>query len=369
MGEQHFQNPEDIFFSKIHVVYQGVSFDDWAKSFHTRGEFRANSVDEQRISIQYTLGIPVRAEVNGNYIITLFSKPIRLRPSLEVRETYIKEVPCFEIKSLKGKRLHNYIEANNVLRDFLNFIIPEEVHIKSIYGIMENKNDSQGNIVPLKGEQEVQIFYRWNVSDMFKPKRNQPIFPRDTFEPEPREVQFERYLKKWFELSKEPIINLYCGMMFNPDMYIEHLFLGLAFAIDSYHRTFIRKKSPEKQLHEQELKRIASLLPQQADKDRLLEITKNSFNRSIKDMVKDLYHEYHSLGDSLFKHKGEEEFSEKVKATRNYFSHGSEGSMKNVILGEDLTFLTMDVQLLLQFCILTQLDFSKDHIIRIFDPT
>jgi hypothetical protein len=44
--------------------------------------------------------------------------------------------------------------------------------------------------------------------------------------------------------------------------------------------------------------------------------------------------------------------------------------MKNVVLGgDDLKYLTIDVQLLLQFCILTQLGFSKLDIIRIFDPT
>ena len=227
-------------------MYQGASFDDWVKRFHTCGEFKT-TLDEQRISIQYTLGRTVRAERYDNYIITLFSKPIRLlRPSLIVRETHIKEVPCFEIKSLKGKCLDNYIKANNILRDFLNFIIPEEVHIKSIYGIMEDKRDSQGNIIPQKEEKEMQIFYHWKVSGMFKPQRDQPIFPRDIFEPEPREVQLEKYLKTWFQLSEKPIINLYCGMMFNPEMYTEHLFLGLAFAKDSYHRTFIQKNQPRK---------------------------------------------------------------------------------------------------------------------------
>ena len=45
-------------------------------------------------------------------------------------------------------------------------------------------------------------------------------------------------------------------------MYIEHLFLGLAFAIDSYHRIFIRKKSQAKRQYEEEVKRIADLLVQ-----------------------------------------------------------------------------------------------------------
>jgi ApeA N-terminal domain 1 len=371
---EHFESPEDIFFSKIHVVYQGPSFDKWVKRFNTQGNFRS-ILDEQRILIQYTLGRPVRVEINNNnynHIITLFSKPIRLRPSTKVMEASIKEVPCFEIKSLKGKCLHNYINANNVLRDFLDFIIPEEVHIKSIYGILENKRDSQGKIIPSKAQQkEVQIFYRWNVPEMFKPLRDQPIFPRNIF-PQTGlpEVQFEKYLKRWFRLSEKPIINLYCGVMFNPEMYIEHLFLGLAFAIDSYHRIFIRKESPEKQQYKQELNRIANLLPKEDEKKRLVDMAKSCYQPSIKEMVKDVYHEYFFLGDSLFKHKGEEDFSDKVKATRNYFSHGSEGGMKNVVLrGDDLTYLTVDVQLLLQFCILTQLGFSKLDIIRIFDPT
>ena len=78
-------------------------------------------------------------------------------------------------------------------------------------------------------------------------------------------------------------------------------------------------------------------------------------------------HQYFILADSLFKHKAEEDFSEKVKSTRNYFSHGSKGRMKNVLLGDELTHLTRDVQLLLQFCMLTRLGFSELELIRIFE--
>src|ERR687897_3263154 len=50
---------------------------------------------------------------------------------------------------------------------------------------------------------------------------------------------------------------------------------------------------------------------------RLEQMTKHCFDASLKERVAAVYHEYADVADSLFFFKGEEEFSKKVKDTRN----------------------------------------------------
>jgi hypothetical protein len=361
----HFQTQEDIIFSSVYITYQEVAFNNWIERFHTRGGFGSKKGE---ISISYTEGNPIRAKINDSYIITILSKPKVLFPSKEVREEYIKEVPCLEIESLKEKSLEEYIKANMVVRDFLNFIIPQEVTIESIYGIRENRKDSKENISANQQEgkeEEVKIFYASAISKMFKPTaRDQPIFPYNESQRNSIQVLFEKYLNKWFELSKTPLINLYCAVMFNMEMYMQYLFLGLAQAIESYHATFLKTESAARVELEKGIKEIGNALPEKAE--WLDQKFKDCYRRPFIERVKDIYHEYSAVADQFFAFKGEEKFSEKVRDTRNYLTHWSENLEKKATHGDDLVLLTKDLQFLLQLCIMTQLGFTKEDITKMY---
>lgn len=158
----HFKTPEDIIFSSIQVTYHGDQINKWIKRFDVQGRFDSS---EKESSIKYTPRQSVKVKINDSYNITVLAKPRLLSSSEgEVRERSIKEVPCLEIESLKEeeKTLEEYFKVNRVVLDFLNFIIPQEVTIESIYGIRENRKGSKENISSNQQErkkEEVKIFY------------------------------------------------------------------------------------------------------------------------------------------------------------------------------------------------------------------
>jgi predicted transcriptional regulator len=154
--------------------------------------------------------------------------------------------------------------------------------------------------------------------------------------------------------------------MFNPEMYMEYLFLGLAQAVESYHAKFIGTKSQEKIKLEEEIRQIGQELSEEKA-NRLEEMTRYCFDASLRERVAAVYHEYANVADSLFKFKGEQEFSKKVKDTRNYLTHWSEDGEKKTAHGDDLVFLTKDLQLLLQLCIMTQLGFTMKDITKMYN--
>ena len=50
--------------------------------------------------------------------------------------------------------------------------------------------------------------------------------------------RFEIFLRNWFEKADllKPICDLYFGTLYNPHMYLEHRFLSLIQAIESFHQ-------------------------------------------------------------------------------------------------------------------------------------
>jgi ApeA N-terminal domain 1 len=194
---------------------------------------------------------------------------------------------------------------------------------------------------------------------MFKPsiRIGIPLFPYNEVQWNSIQVLFEKYLNNWFKLSKTPLINLYCAVMYNPEMYMEYLFLGLAQAIESYHATFLETESIARAELRREIEEIGDTLPEKVK--WLDQIFKDCYRQPFIERIRDVYQEYSALADQLFAFKGEEKFSKKVRDTRHYLTHWSADLVKKAAHDDDLVLLTRDLQFLLQLCIMTQLGFTK----------
>lgn len=143
--------------------------------------------------------------------------------------------------------------------------------------------------------------------------------------------------------------------MYNPDMYIEYQFLGLAEAIESYHRSFLQKVSPHN--WDNEIEDIIKLYPQIPS--QCIKKIKECYNPYLGDRVAEVFSEYSEITSKLLYFKDKECFSKRVARTRNYLSHWSESNRRTATLGEDLVHLTRDLQFVLQLSIMTQLGFTQ----------
>jgi hypothetical protein len=365
-----FDTPNDITFSSIYVRYRGDQINWWIKEFHTEGLFcldKNEQPDKKEYSIKYFTRPSFKMKINEIYNITILSKPRLSKSEAEVRERSIKEEPGIEIQSLKEekKSLEDYFEVHRIVLDFLNFIIPEEVTTELLCGIRQKKsNKSKGSISSPTPEEEVKIFYSSVIPGMFKPDIiDRPLFPRDILQ-DSIQVLFEKYIKKWFELSNTPVINLYCAIMFNPKRYMEYLFLGLAQAIESYHADFLETESQARKELQKGFKEIKQALPDKSD--WLDNIFKDCYRRPYVERVRDVYQQYSGVCDQLFEFNDENKFSQIVKDTRHYLTHWAKDLEKKAAKGHDLVFLTKNLQVLIQLCIMTLLGFPKEDIEKIY---
>jgi hypothetical protein len=351
----HFNRPEDIVFSSIYVTYRGDKINSWIKNVYAEALSKSRDSVEARIGDEYV--ISVTAKRRSSY----WSEG-------EVhKERHYLEY-CIEIESLKEKHLEEYRRVNSTVFDFLNFVIPQEVHIESIHGVLQNMELSKENILPSEQQEEIIIFYASAIKEMFKsPYRKQQLFPHDESQRGSIPELFQKYVQKWFEISEEirPLFDLYFGVMYNSEMYIEFKFLGLAHALESYHRyckRYSKEQTPPN--WENEIKIIHKFYPYIPT--RCLGKIKECYNPDLRKRVTEVYGEYSDIADIHFNFKHQEFFSRKVTKTRNYYTHWSKGKEKDVAYGDDLFLLTQDLQFLLELCIMTELGFSKEDIVRIY---
>jgi hypothetical protein len=200
---------------------------------------------------------------------------------------------------------------------------------------------------------------------MFKPNaKTPPLFPYNQSQLDLIQNLFQKYLSEWFGLHEKPAVQLYCAVMSNPEMYDVYLFLALAQAIESYHATFIETESQEKKKKKEKINELASELSDEKKKE-LEGLIRHCFHPNFVDRIKDVYREYSNVADTWFTFKGEEDFSVKVKDTRNYLTHWTDRK-ETVDLDYKLMWLTWDLQLLLQLCILTRLGFTKEDIAKAY---
>lgn len=108
---------------------------------------------------------------------------------------------------------------------------------------------------------------------------------------------------------------------------------------------------------EKEINEVRNILPDKAQ--YLDQVFKDCYRRPYIERVREVYQEYSALADQFLRLKGAEEFSKKVKDSRHYLTHWVPELEKKAAHGNELVFLTKDLQFLLQLCIMTQLGFTN----------
>jgi hypothetical protein len=324
----HFLRPEDIKFDIVWVTYS--NFDTWVSPHDLQGKF-CSKEDEKTISISYQKCDPITVEINDNYQVSIAVKPHGYLPTPQQWGGSIKEKRCIELQSHIEKSFDEYIRLNAILHDFLNFINPNEMLIESIEGIAEAYGDDQYlNSRSIK-QQNVRVFYKSPISKMMKPyAKSQPLL---FFQELVDSNQLKQYLITWVKITEKfkPVVDLYFGVMYSPEMYTQFQFLGLAQALEAFHRISTGQRK------------------------------KDYINRA-----REIYSRYSEIAAVYFKFKDIETFAQKVKDTRNYFSHWSEDSRDKAVEEKDPRPLTRDLQLLLLLCLMTELGIDIDRIKKIF---
>ena len=279
------------------------------------------------------------------------------------KEATIKQETEIKIETSEDKSFEDYRRIMYHIQNFLTLGITEPVYplaIAGLTGVNKEMIEDKVHYPP------VEIFYR--LSDI--PKSHKPLHPFDMlFTFKDISNSFESFLRNWFEKEDllEPVYNLYFGTLYNPRMYLEHRFLSLIQAIESFHqRTYGGEYSSDED-YKVVYDALVNSIPEGVRsglKDRLKEYLKYGNEFSLRKRLKEIFDKNQEILDGHIGNK--KAFIEKVVDTRNYQTHHDEELKERAASGEDLYRLIQKLKMLLEICLLTELGFTSEKIKALF---
>lgn len=358
----HFQKSEDIKFKSISVHY--LHLDEWVNISGFDIKFDIKSLwKEKEMIIKYKLPEPFQADISDGFKILINFRATGPSLLFVQKEATIKQKTEIKIETSEDKSFEDYRKIIYHIQNFLSLGIMESVHPLAIAGLTEvNKEiiENKAHYLP------VEVFYR--LSDI--PKRHKPLLPDDMlFTFKDISNRFESFLRNWFEKMDllEPVYNLYFGTLYNPRMYLEHRFLSLIQAIESFHQ----RTSGGKYLSDEDYKvvydALVTAIPERVRgdlKDRLKDYLKYGNEFSLRKRLKEIFDKYQEILDRFIKDKNS--FIEKVVKTRHYQTHHDKELKECAANGEDLYRLTQKLKMCLEICLLTELGFNSEEIKALF---
>jgi hypothetical protein len=354
----HFQKLEDIKFKSISIHYSHL--DEWV---NISGFNIKPPGEEKELIIKYKLPEPIKADVSNVLKVLINIRATESSPSFVQKEATIKQETEIKIETSEDKSFEDYRRIMYHIQNFLTLGITEPVHplaIAGLTGVNKEMIEDKVNYPP------VEIFYR--LSDI--PKSHKPLHPFDMlFTFKDISNSFESFLRNWFEKEDllEPVYNLYFGTLYNPRMYLEHRFLSLIQAIESFHqRTYGGEYSSDED-YKVVYDALVNSIPEGVRsglKDRLKEYLKYGNEFSLRKRLKEIFDKNQEILDGHIGNK--KAFIEKVVDTRNYQTHHDEELKERAASGEDLYRLIQKLKLLLEICLLTELGFTSEKIKALF---
>lgn len=352
----HFKKEEDIILDSLSINYSRL--EEWTKisGFQNNTEYDA-SKNIKKMEIAYA--IPQKVEANlDNLKISLDYNFSLNRKGIE--DYHLKQTTFIKIEP--DKPIHYNDFQNNIcyhIQNFLSLAIGKATDSLIIKGkTVPSKNRLPAGSVE---HEKILIFHSVKgLSDLSK-----PIHPLDMlFLFEDISDDFENCLKNWITKSEllQPVYDLYFGTLYNSSMYIQHEFLSLIQALESYHRRIHDGKYVPEDHYSQIYDVLIDAIPD-VDKDfkeSLKQKMKYHNEFSLRKRIKEIFIQCNNLTNLIIPNKTE--FIEDVVNTRNFLTHYDKKIESKAKTGQELYHLVQKIKFLLEICFLIELEISKENI-------
>lgn len=336
----HFRAEEDLILTSARTGF--TSFEEWAE----HRPFESAAPDEAR----YTPIEPVTAEVEElGASFTLGSESSRGGDG--VRNLHLDHRVFVDIEPKKRKSLAWYREVLSSLQDLLTLLVGRPVYPRS----MEVQVNAGAGA-------RSEVFFGQGL----RSPRNQGtasteglVRPSDVLVPLPLiRARLPEILESWFTKRDllMPVYELFFGALFNTRTYPNFQFLGLAQALETYHR---RTNPDARYLSEQEYAderypELVSSLPSSLPnplKEKLKNTLQYANEWSLRKRLKELVAAVPVTGIA----GDDPTFVERVVDTRNYLTHYTEELERKAMRGPELMETVEEMRRLLAFLLLREL--------------
>lgn len=339
---RNFENTEQIKFKQISAQYTYLHF--WAQSSLVN-----LNLEENAFKVECKRFQSITAE-------TSFAKMILaswVDFSQGSQKTDLNQCEAFEFES-KSELSTNEWYFNFVypIQNLLSLATGTPNYLEKLTAIYEAGQNNKGEHIEII----LNTFRDRDNEGLLKYPQNMIFTFRDV------ENDFSGFLERWLAFSRKNdiILNLFFNVWYSSKMFLDHRFLNIVQAVESYHREkqAFKQKAYSDEEHGEIKKAIKSVLSAERwDRVRLSLIRANevSLNERISELVDYTYETMLPLV------KNKDKFNNLATKTRNFLTHRDPSAKDKAARGDDLFYLTQILFFLLQTCFLKELGFSDDQ--------
>ena len=237
---------------------------------------------------------------------------------------------AFRLRFAEPHTLHEVARRVGQLRHFLCLAVGRPVSVLSVTGYQDDHRDHRdersGDPLP------IELF--WGIPHNQDPpteKRHPPMMPF-TLERAPNGI--DAVMKTWFAMRDRygPVFNLYFGVRYHPDLFLDLRFLAYAQAIETFHRR------------------------------------QGSRGCTLEQRIRSILDECATISERVVKGSGQtrEDFATTFRDTRDYYTHYNPRRGSKAVRGVALLVLTLQLQTLIEALFFRELGFSCEEIDAIF---
>ncbi len=353
----HFKKEEDIIFDSLSISYTHLA--EWTRITGFKFKIETDSNNHLvKHEVSYSFPQKVEAKIDNLNI----SFDYGFKQSGDKVEKYKLEQTTF-IKIEPAGPLHFNDYQRNIcyhIQNFLSLAIGEAI----LPLIVKGKNKECKTELP-KGRvvyDDIFVFYRVrNLSASLK-----TLHPFDMFFSfGDIASEFEKCLRNWFSKADvlEPVYDLYFATLYSASMYLQHEFLSLIQAMESYHRRVYSGKYVSDDEYKPMYETLIKGVPQGIEesfkaslKKRLEHLNEFSLRRRLKEVLE-------KYGDAIkLVISDNETLIDDVVNTRNFLTHYDKSIEKKAKKGHELYILTQRIKFILETCFLIELGVPLDKI-------
>lgn len=352
----HFEKEEEIILDTISLTY--THLEDWV-SF--TGFKRSSDDGEYHYSYKKPDSLSIKVADLDISIVYDFNS------SISPYEVHLKQDTYIKIE------MENGIHFNNILKDicypiqyFLSLGVGNAVYPLLIRGTNKNYKLIQADKnSPLA---QIHVFYATKIPTNYIKKidAEEMFFSLNDISDNLGEC-----LINWFEKGKDlkSVYDLYFGTLYNPYMYLEHSFLSLIQAIESYHRRMHDGKYLEDEDYDKVYQSLLEAIPHPpVESDHYQSLKSRIYygnEYSLRTRLKNLFNDYGDLLNVLIDNKNV--FINDVVNLRNYWTHYDKSLEEIVKKGQERIILHQKLKFIIEVCFLVELGISFDKIKELID--
>lgn len=341
----HYNSYTNIVFKEMYINYSNL--DQW---------ININGFDIQirpggESIIKYKKPNKIKALINRDLHLGIAFSSKGPNENIVQRETRIEQTAYIGIRFSEQKHLSEFKNINFIIHNFLSLAIGVPVHPLSIIGYASENNSEQ-----------VMIFYR----SLDSPRTSEIINPyKMLFTFEDISTRFEDFLSNWINKAEllSPVCNLYFGIEYSSQMYLELQFLSIMQALESYHRRIMNHPEIPEHEFERKIKEILDSAPEDY-KSWLKYKLAHSNQPHLRIRLNDLYERFEIIMNGFVANK--DDFITNSVNTRNYLTHYNPELKNKSVKGEELLFIINKLKLMTELCLLAEIGFSLNDMNRMY---